>query len=120
MDRDDRMKANCEVTIMGGSLLCHVDGEDWYLSIRMADIAASPDGVFSAYGKTPQIEPSDVERFIPNWSTVTWKAIPDDALLAHSESLAVDGKFRINVGANRDSPKNHQDVVDAFLNFMRS
>ena len=110
------MKTTAFANIVGNSLLCTLADADWLFFIRRLD--GQTHVPFSMLYKK-QISPANIATFIPNWKTLRWVKIKDSILGKH-ESYAKDVVFEINVYSTEHSPKKHQDVIDAFLEFMRT
>ncbi len=110
------MTTQAFATIVGNSLLCTIPETDWHFFIRRLD--GEIHVPFSKFHKK-QISPADVTQYIPNWKTLRWTRIKDSILGKH-ESYAKDVEFEINVYSTEKSPKKHQEVVEAFLEFMRN
>lgn len=110
------MKAEGFSTVMAGSLACSVPGADWHFSIRRIDGSAhSP--FFNFHKK--EVLPTDIAAYLPNWETLQWTEIKD-SVFGKSESYAKDIEFKVNVQSAEGSAKNHKEVTEAFLAFMRS
>lgn len=110
------MNTTAFANVVGNSLLCTLPDADWHFFIRHLD--GQTHVSFSAFHKK-QISPANVAKFLPNWKTLRWTKIKDSILGKH-ESYAKDVEYEINVYSTQQSPKKHQDVIDAFLEFMRS
>jgi len=91
-----------------------IPGEDWRFLLRRVSLAS--DSVFSSYHGTP-LRSRDIARFLPNWSDLSWTAVPD-SFLSHSESCAQDITYQVNAWALLNSTKQHHDVIYAYLQFM--
>ncbi len=109
------MKANGFTTLMGGSLACSVDGADWHFSVRRVD--GHSHGPFCEFHQK-DVSASDIAAFLPHLDSLEWHEIADSAL-GKSESFAKDNEFRVNVQSSEQGTKNHKEVVEAFLAFMR-
>ena len=110
------MEAKGFATVMAGSLACSIENADWHFSIRRAD--GKTHGSFFDFHAKP-VTAKDVASFIPNWENINWTEIKD-SLLSKSESYATDNEFKINVQSTPDGSKSHQEVVTAFLDFMKN
>ncbi|MDD5755328.1 MAG: hypothetical protein PHN45_11330 [Methylococcales bacterium] len=110
------MKTEAFATVVGNSLLCTLTGTDWHFFIRRLNGEVYVP--FSKFHKKT-ISPTDVVQYLPNWKTLRWTRIKDSILGKH-ESYAKDVEFEVNVYTTELSPKKHQEVVEAFLEFMHS
>lgn len=104
----------CTGIILGDSLLCGFDGEDWHFFLRRLDGGLHVP--FSAFHKK-SISPAEVAKYLPNWRKLSWTKIKN-SMLGKSESYAKDVEFEVNVYVTEHSTKKHQDAVNAFLAFM--
>lgn len=86
----------------------------WRFSISRVD-GKRHNAFYPYHGE--KISPHDVSRFVPNWRTLAWIAVPNHALAA-GESHASDKEFEVTVSTNPASSMSHRDVVDGFLGFM--
>ena len=109
------MKAKGFVTLMAGSLQCSIADADWHFSIHRID--GKTHGPFFDFHRK-EVSAADVAKFIPNYESLPWTEIKDSGL-GKSESYAKDYEFKVNVQATEGSSKNHEEVVEAFLTFMR-
>jgi len=110
------MKANGEVAVRGASLVCSFDQADWYFLLRRSDDKCEKD--FMDFHEK-DVYPSDVANFIPNWKNLSWKNLPN-SIFSNNESIAFDGTYKINVIGREGNNKNHQDVINSFLEFMKN
>lgn len=110
------MTGKSVATIVGKSLLNSVIGEDWHFFIRRLD--GELHVPFSAFHKK-EMPPASVAQYLPNWKTLRWTKIKNN-ILGKSESYAKDVEFEVNVYAGEKSTKTHQEIVDAFMAFMRN
>lgn len=110
------MKAEGFATVMAGSLACSVTDADWHFSIRRVDWKTHGP-FFNFHGK--EVSASDVAKFIPNFKSLQWTEIKD-SILGKSESYTKDQEFKVNVQSTEGGSKNHKQVVEAFLQFMRN
>jgi hypothetical protein len=113
---DNKMTLKAFSIVVGNSLLCTLDGADWHFFIRRLD--AENHVPFSKFHRK-EISPAQVNQFIPNLKALKWIKIKNSILGKH-ESYAKDVEFEINVYSAESSPKKHKEVVDVFLEFMRS
>lgn len=110
------MKAECFATVMAGSLACRVTDADWHFSIRRVD-GKTYGSFFDFHEK--EVSASDIAKFIPNIESLQWTEIKN-SILGKSESYTTDQEFKINVQSTEGGSKNHKQVEEAFLKFMRN
>lgn len=110
------MKAEGFVTVMAGSLVCNLPGADWRFSIRRVD--GSGYGHFFDFHQK-EVLAIDIAAYLPNWESLQWMEIKD-SVLGKSESYVKDVEFKVNVQSIENGTKNHKEVVEAFLTFMRT
>ena len=99
----------------GHGIEIYISNADWHLLIRRSDLA-SHSAFFDLHDKV--VGASDISVYLPNWRVLGWAHVPHHAL-ARSESYARDGQFEVYVQAAVNSSKDHQQVIDAFLQFMQ-
>jgi len=98
----------------GGGLAVRIPAVDWMIELRRADFR--PDPLFARFHGA-SVGGREVALFLPNWRALRWERIPHHDL-ARSECCALDGKFLVNLKADLDSRKTHDDVIAAFVRFM--
>lgn len=110
------VKGRGNVINSGHAIEIHISNADWHLLFRRSDLA-SHSAFFDLHDKV--IGASDISVYLPNWRVLDWTHIPHHAL-ARSESYARDGQFEVYVQAAVTSAKDHQQVIDAFRQFMQN
>lgn len=100
----------------GHAIEIHISNADWRLLIRRSDLA-SHSAFFDLHDK--EIGAGDISVYLPNWRVLDWTHIPHHAL-ARSESYARDGQFEVYVQAAVTSANDHQQVINAFRQFMQN
>jgi len=110
------MKAECIANEASGSLICSIPDADWYFTIRHIDGRIL--GTFSDF-HMKEMEGIDIAtRYLPHWKALFWTKIHRGAL-GKSESFARDVEFKIIVHSTDKGSKTHNEIVEAFLDFMR-
>ena len=100
----------------GHAIEIHIADADWHLLIRRSDLA-SHSAFFDLHDKV--LGASDIAVYLPNWRTLGWTQVPHHAL-ARSESYSRDGQFEVYVQADVNSPRDHQQVISEFRQFMQN
>jgi hypothetical protein len=109
------MNAKGFATVVADSLVCSIADADWHFSIRRVD-GRTHGPFFDLHGKG--ISAADVARYIPNFEALPWTEVPD-GILCKSQSYTKDNEFKVTIQSTEDGPRNHQEVKDAFLDFLR-
>ncbi len=99
---------------LGHALEVDFTHQGWGLLVRRTDFAPH-ERFFDLHGKP--IGPRDLEAYLPNWRKLEWTPLAPH-VFARAESRAADRDFEVYVRAANGSARTHQQVVDAFIEFM--
>jgi len=109
------MEFRGEVTLMGESLSCCANDTDW--SFRIRHINKNISSNFQDLdGKI--VTPTDVAEYFPNWKNLKWTEIENNRL-SKSKSQSNNTSFKIIIASRSSGTKTHEDVVNAFCDFMQ-
>jgi hypothetical protein len=111
------MRAEGFTTPSEGSLVCRVPDADWYFTIRRKDERTHIP--FAEFNKK-EVKGADVAtKYLPNWEKLRWQGIKRDAI-GKNESVAKDVEFKVIVHSTDEGSKTAKEIIEAFLDFMRS
>ena len=109
------MRAKAYTTFTGKSISIEVIEQLWYITIRrVGDKRFDPFFDFD----NEEVSASDIEVFIPNWSSLSWLASPANNV-GYCKTLATDRLFTIELHSP-DTCQCHAQVINYFSTFMQS
>jgi len=107
------MKGRCYTTITGQSISIEILGHSWYITIRR--VGNKRFDPFFAFDQE-EARVSDIEAFIPNWSSLSWATLPVNEV-GHCTSLAMDRHFSIELHGQYWC---QTEVISEFMKLMHS